>query len=245
MIYHIGNYTEGVLFENFDSLITNPPYEPVCNKDIRLDVIRGTISPYLLGDYDLEGELYLPKSRAVNITLPEKLVSFEDARTCSDYSAGVHHFMYDYRICSVYTNPLPHIKLYRHFSCTLGVDYSVFNEVEMIPVSLMNIIKNRYLTCAFQLNGIQAIPTFSFGHPALERWWYDGIPEDSQVAICNVIIGKTQGERELRQYAIEGLVRHKHPTTLIVYGRPLTFNPGVEVKFYEGKLSQIKSKTRL
>ena len=28
-------------------------------------------------------------------------------------------------------------------------------------------------------------------------------------------------------------------------GRPLTFNLGVEVKFYEGKLSKIKSKTRL
>ena len=52
MIYPVGNYKEGVLFKDFDSLITNPPYEPVCNKDIRLDVIRGTISPYLLGDYD-------------------------------------------------------------------------------------------------------------------------------------------------------------------------------------------------
>lgn len=92
--------------------------------------------------------------------------------------------------------------------------------------------------------GLTAIPTFSFGHPALEKYWYDGIPEKSQVAVCNIIIGKTRAERELRQYAIEGLVRHKHPTTLIVYGRPLTFDPGVEVRFYEGKLSQIKSKTK-
>ena len=36
MIYPIKNYTEGVLFEDFNSLITNPPYEPVCNKDVRI-----------------------------------------------------------------------------------------------------------------------------------------------------------------------------------------------------------------
>lgn len=95
-----------------------------------------------------------------------------------DPTAGVHHFVYDYRLSPVYRNPLPYIKRY------------------------------------------------------------------SQIAICNVIIGKTQAERDLRQYAIEGLVRQKHPTMLIVYGRPLTFDPGVEVRFYEGKLSQIKKKDK-
>ena len=207
-------------------------------------LIRGTISPYLLGDYEQEGELYLPKSKAVNITLPPRFVACDEAKGIISPTLGIHHFVYDDRLSSVWRNPLAHIKRYSHFCCTLGVDFSMFNEIEAIPISIMNLIKNRYMTCGFQQQGLTAIPTFSFGYPALEKYWYDGIPEESQVAVCNIIIGKTRAERELRQYAIEGLVRRKHPTTLIVYGRPLTFDPGVEVRFLEGKLSQIKRKTK-
>lgn len=240
------NYDEGWLFGNFDSLVTRTPCQPSYNYDdnIRLRLIRGTISPYIFGDYEQEGSLYLPKSKAVNITLPPRFVSCDEAKNTTDPTLGIHHFVYDDRLSSVWRNPIAHIKCYSHFSCTLGVDFSMFNEQEAIPISLMNLIKNRFMTCGFQQHGLTVIPTFSFGHPALEPFWYDGIPEESQVAICNIIIGKTQAERELRQYAIEGLVRRKHPTMLIVYGRPLTFDPGVEVKFYEGKLSQIKRKTK-
>lgn len=241
-----GNFEEGWLFKDLDIVNGDSPCQPsyVIKDDMRLCLIRGTISPYVLGDYEQEGDLYLPKPQAVNITLPPRFISCDEARKKKDPSAGVHHFVYDYRLSPIWRNPLPCIKRYQHFSCTLGVDFSMFNEQQAIPISLMNMIKNRYMTCAFQQHGLTAIPTFSFGHPALEPYWYDGIPENSQVAICNIIIGKTQTERELRQYAIEGLVRRKRPTTLIVYGRPLTFDPGVEVRFYEGKLSQIKKEPK-
>ena len=240
------HFEEGWLFDGFDIMTADPPCQPFNSStdDIRLQLIRGTISPILLGDYEQEGALYVPKANAMNTTLPPRFVSCDEARSMDDPMAGVHHFVYDYRLSPVYRNPLPYIKRYSHFSCTLGVDFSMFIEEDAIPISLMNMIKNRYMTCAFQKYGLNAIPTFSFGHPALEPYWYDGIPEYSQVAICNVIIGKTQTERDLRQYAIEGLVRQKHPTMLIVYGRPLTFDPGVEVRFYEGKLSQIKKKDK-
>ena len=236
-------YSEGVLFPDFDSLITKPPMIAY-DESIRLRVIRGAISPYVIGNYEMEGELHFPKAAAVNITLPERIIPFDEARKTLDTQVGIHHFMYDDRICTVWTRPLPYILRYRHFCCVLGVDFSVYNEEEMIPISLMNMIKSRYLICTFQKYGIPTIPLFTFGHPALERWWYDGIPEYSQIAICNVSIGKTQEERELRQYAINGLIKHKHPTTLVVYGRPLAFDPGVEAKFYEGKLSKFKKAYR-
>lgn len=238
-------YEEGWLFDNLYMMNGSPPCQPSysSNDDVRTGLIRGTISPYVLGDYEQEGSLYLPKAQAVNITLPPRFLSCDEARKMEDPTAGVHHFVYDYRLSTIWRNPLPCFKRYSHFSCTLGVDFSMFNEQQAIPISVMNLIKNRYMTCAFQQHGLDAIPTFSFGHPALETYWYDGIPEYSQVALCNIIIGKTQAERDLRRYAIEGLVRHKHPTVLIVYGRPLAFDPGVEVRFYEGKLSKIKQTT--
>lgn len=87
---------------------------------------------------------------------------------------------------------------------------------------------------------IQAVPSASWGNVDSFEYCFDGLPENSIIAIGHTAIGKDCSYKKLYRMGVEALIERKRPTKLLVYGAPLGFNPSVEVIYYEGNIQKLR-----
>lgn len=228
------NYEQGVLFRDFYS--TERKSYAFASTVLRK---RKILNLHWHSEFQTEGKEGMPKLRAFNEPLPNGFIPFSDRRKML-LPYGIHCYLYDYKIESLWNSPPAAINCLKQYKCVIAPDFSVFVDMPR-AVNVWNIYRNRWVTSYWQKVGIRAVPSASWGNVDSFEYCFDGLPENSVIAIGHTAIGKDLSCRKLYRLGVETLIERKHPEKLIVYGASLDFCPETEVVYIEGKIQQLRN----
>lgn len=227
---------QGVLFHEFDSQISKQWEQTTLSADT--DMRNKILNLHWHSNFPTEGKEDMPLLRPYNGELPKDLISFAD-RNKKLFHLGVHCYLYDYKIEPTWHSPSLVIPCLRQYSCVLAPDFSLFVDMPR-AINVWNVYRNRWVSSFWQRENIKLIPSASWGNADSFDYCFDGLPENSTIAIGHSAIGKDRDENRLYRLGVETLIERKHPTRLVVYGLPLDFIPEVEVVYYESKIQRLR-----
>lgn len=164
--------------------------------------------------------------------LPERIILWDEAKRLyknalarKDISffcnAFVCFYMDDYKfdgVRGIWNNSSYALKVLRHFAGVITPDFSTYQDFPE-PLKLYNTYRMRAFGYWLGKNGIAVINNVRWG--TRETWGYcwDGIPDNSIVAI-GTVGGSPHKliDRKRFEEGLERLVPERHPHTIIVYG---------------------------
>lgn len=113
---------------------------------------------------------------------------------------GVNFYIVDQQFERVWTYPDRYAEELKHYAVLTGPDFSVYADFPK-AVSVYNTYRNRWLTRYWQDKGLCVIPNVRWGYKESWDWCFDGLPENSIVAVSNVGMMNTE---EGRKYFLDG-----------------------------------------
>ena len=175
---------------------------------------------FLRNSYEKDGKYSIPLIKKQNLELDNiNLISYSDTKNNEsekNTNKGVHFFIDDYRFEGIYNHPeksLAKLKQYK-FVCT--PDFSIYSEMDKWR-KIENVAKNRWVGAYWQEHGLIVIPTISWGKPSTFDYCFDGVEEDSIVAIST--LGCKKAKRDFLN-GYEEMKKKIKPTTIICFDTP-------------------------
>lgn len=203
-----------------------------------------TIKKYNLDLYDkteINGKYDIPKIYSVEY-MPDDLLGFNYVTNTTDKSIGVHFFLDDYQIERVWNRPEFYINKLKDFDCVLTPDFSLYSDM---PKSMMiwNIYRSRLIGQLMQKAGIIVIPTVSWADETTFDFCFDGLPQESTLAISTIGVKQNQSKYKVWQSGVDEMIKRCRPKKLMIYGGKVDyqFPENIITKFYENKnISRLK-----
>ncbi|MBQ7651699.1 MAG: DUF4417 domain-containing protein [Victivallales bacterium] len=176
------------------------------------DILSGKLS---------EGIFSMPKLDAVHNVEPKELVPFNAVMSLSpkDICSFLffHFFQHDYQFERIWKNPTHYLPFLLRIGQGIGPDFSMY--LYMHPAeAIINCCRNRLLTFYLQKQGLTIIPNVCFGDEQTLSWAFDGLPENSILALTSQSCLLDNVAKRSLLNGIHKLVRDKHPELLYVYG---------------------------
>lgn len=180
--------------------------------------------------YQTEGRFELPKLLPYQGRLPNEFRPY-NARVLPDASrVGVYCHIDDAHFISCWNRPMTGLAKVRRYMTAVAPDFTLWMD-GLLCENVEQLRRNRVIGLYWQSNGVQVIPSASWGSADSLKYSFDGLPQNSWLALGHQRIGGRQ-EQRLYQYAVERLIEVKRPIGLIVFGAKLHFNVPVEVRYY-------------
>lgn len=227
-------YKEGVLFDDFDSMIQKPSFDAILN-DNSLSKHRKKIEQFrnknlLIGLLTTSG--YKPiKLNAVKGIVPTSQVAFSKASKKKIWDAIVHFFEYDYIIERFWNCPKRYLRMLKRYKAVIGPDFSVECGLPD-EVNEWNLFVNRALSYIMQCYGITVIPNLSVCPVKYYDKVFNCLESGGIYAISNVrAVGDYFSLHEFYKFIREA-VRRLQPEALIIYGNKMSVS-GVKVYYFE------------
>lgn len=194
-------------------------------KELNLDVVNG-----------VNGKYNIPVMKAIDY-VPSKLVGFNQVLTKSGYDACVHFFIDDYKFLTVWRNLHVQINRLNKYDGCFSPDFSLYTDYP-IATQIFNVYRNMTIGQHFQRMGLKCVPTASWSDERSYEFCFDGLPMESTLAISTVgIHGKGRENKDavrLYRQGISELVKRKHPTRLLIYGKEIDADYGnTELVYYQ------------
>lgn len=203
-----------------------------------------TIKKYNLDLYDkteISGKYDIPKIYSVEY-MPDDLLGFNYVTNTTDKSIGVHFFLDDYQIERVWNRPEFYINKLKDFDCVLTPDFSLYSDM---PKSMMiwNTYRSRLIGQLMQKAGIIVIPTVSWADETTFDFCFDGLPQESTLAISTIGVKQNQSKYKVWQSGVDEMIKRCRPKKLMIYGGKVDyqFPKNIITKYYENKnISRLK-----
>ena len=228
-------FQQGELFREFNlgnsrqASFPNSRYNARKNQVLNLQLHNG---------FATEGEYGMPMLSPFTGDLPRHFIPFTE-RNNGAWSCGIHCYLYDYMLEILWERPIRVIPCLKRSSCVIAPDFSVFVD-QPRAINIWNIYRNRWIASFWQNEGIPVIPSASWGNVDSFGYCFDGLPENSVIAIGHVVTGRDASYKKLYRMGVEALIARKNPTLLLVYGAPLDYSPNVDVVYYEGFIQKLR-----
>lgn len=197
-----------------------------------------TIKKYNLDLYDkteISGKYDIPKIYSVEY-IPDDLLGFNYVTNTTDKSIGVHFFLDDYQIERVWNRPEFYINKLKDFDCVLTPDFSLYSDM---PKSMMiwNTYRSRLIGQLMQKAGIIVIPTVSWADETTFDFCFDGLPQESTLAISTIGVKQNQSKYKVWQSGVDEMIKRCRPKKLMIYGGKVDyqFPKNIITKYYENK----------
>lgn len=203
-----------------------------------------TIKKYNLDLYDkteISGKYDIPKIYSVEY-MPDDLLGFNYVTNTTDKSIGIHFFLDDYQIERVWNRPEFYINKLKDFDCVLTPDFSLYSDM---PKSMMiwNTYRSRLIGQLMQKAGIIVIPTVSWADETTFDFCFDGLPQESTLAISTIGVKQNQSKYKVWQSGVDEMIKRCRPKKLMIYGGKVDyqFPKNIITKYYENKnISRLK-----
>ena len=168
-----------------------------------------------------EGMFRFPKLKAVHDVDPQILVPFNAVMSLSgeEKAANIfyHFFVHDYQFERMWSNPTVYMPFLLRIGRGIGPDFSAY--LNMHPTeAIINCCRNRLLAFYLQLQGIVIIPNVCFGGGETLTWAFDGLPEDSVLALTTQGCMNDYVAKRALLNGMHELVRRKQPEMIYIYG---------------------------
>ena len=167
----------------------------------------------------LVGKYRLPQL-APTQSVPKNVISFNERKgIVKPKQYWVDFFIDDVLFDDFWNHPEKSFGNLKRFAGLITTDYSMLPE--MLPGQIIwNCTRNRVMAYYLQQHGFDAIPVASWCYEDDFEWCFDGLPENSSIAIStNGCMSSPYGKRMFLR-GVEELQKRKNPTNLIVCGRP-------------------------
>lgn len=166
----------------------------------------------------LVGRYRLPQLEP-NRLIPRNVISFNERKGKSHpETCWIDFFIDDTLFENFWNHPEMSFDNLRKYEGLITTDYSMLPE--MLPGQIIwNCTRNRIMAFYLQQQGFNIIPVASWSNSDDFDWCFDGLPEDSSIAISsNGCMSSPYGKRILLGGVAE-LQKRKKPYKLIVCGR--------------------------
>lgn len=161
----------------------------------------------------------MPEVAPYNGSLDFNLVSYVDRAKHHGKNEALHFFLDDYKFLSVW-NSLERVthSLYK-YDYLFAPDFSLFTDDDKFHnINRDSVYHSRFIAAYWQQCGYQVIPTASWGDANSFKYCFEGLPENSVIAVCGIGHNQDKSHNTLWQVAVHRLIAEKKPTTLIIYG---------------------------
>ena len=142
----------------------------------------------LYDESKIEGYFQFPK---LDVTdwVPEDLIGFNYVLNKPDYTKGVDFFLDDYQFERVWNRPDNYVDKLSKFDCVLTPDFSLYTDFPL-AMQIWNTYRSRLIGRYWQDCGITVIPTASRSTHESNNLRFDGLPENSILALSTVGVMK-------------------------------------------------------
>ena len=186
--------------------------------------------------YMLEGAIFsqndIPFCPTTASILPDKIITWEEAKqiykkslakkdTDFWFNSYVCWYIDDYKFdgpYGIWHNSTNSLKILRHFAGAITPDFSTYQDFPE-PIKIYNTYRMRAYGYWLGKNGIQVINNVRWGTEESYRYCFDGIPQNSVVAI-GTVGGSPRRliDRERFEMGLDVLVHTLNPKVILVYG---------------------------
>lgn len=175
----------------------------------------------LITIFNFSGKMDMPALYPKNINLNDTFFftrfneSFGYEFLQSARNSILHFYVDDYQFERCWSKPADYINHLKKFKYVISPDFSLYVD---LPVAhqIWNCYRNRLLAAYWQAKGVKIIPNVSWSDKKSFEWCFDGIPQNSTVAISTV------GTRASKEAFLKGyykMLEVLKPTQIIVYGK--------------------------
>lgn len=182
----------------------------------------------------------MPKIKACNI-IPTSLVSFNAALTAKDHNQCVHFFIDDYQFERIWNLPDRYVECLRQFQCVIAPDFSQYTDMPY-PQRMWNNYRGKFIGAWLQSQGVTVIPNVTWSLPDSYEYCFDGIPQQSVIAINSTGAARYGLTRFLWLKGYREALSRLRPLAVIRYG---TMIPGedtsVSIYFNNERVLNLRS----
>lgn len=211
-------------------------------KDFHRDL---TYKAYNLDLVDLDrtsGKYQMPTLNRTTY-IPDELIGFNYMKSSDNKNVGIHCFIDDYQFERLWNNPIKYIDDIMEYNCILTPDFSLYMDMPM-SMKIWNVFRSRLLGQLWQDLGIEVIPTISWAEPDTFEFAFDGVAENSVVAVSTIGIKKDKNFKVWSD-GMDAMIKKIKPSTILVYGGKVDFDyKGIDVRYYENKVTEKLKVTR-
>lgn len=187
---------------------------------------------HLYNAFETDGDFEMPVIHRENI-IPDKLISFNYMLSSKDKHVGVHMFVDDYQFERLWNQPERYINSLKQFDCVFTPDFSLYMDMP-IAMKIWNTYRSRLLGQYWQNQGIKVIPIVSWAELQTFEFCFDGIEEESIVAISTVGVKQDPFAIEVWKDGVTAMIEKIHPYAILIYGERIKFDfKGVPVFWYD------------
>lgn len=182
----------------------------------------------------------MPTLKACNI-IPTSLVSFNAALTAKDHNQCVHFFIDDYQFERIWNLPDRYVECLRQFQCVIAPDFSQYTDMPY-PQRMWNNYRGKFIGAWLQSQGVTVIPNVTWSLPDSYDYCFDGIPQQSVIAINSTGAARYGLTRFLWLKGYREALSRLRPLAVIRYG---TMIPGedtsVSIYFNNERVLNLRS----
>lgn len=182
----------------------------------------------------------MPTLKACNI-IPTALVPFNAALTAKDHNQCVHFFIDDYQFERIWNLPDRYVECLRQFQCVIAPDFSQYTDMPY-PQRIWNNYRGKFIGAWLQSQGLTVIPNVTWSLPDSYEYCFDGIPQQSVIAINSTGAARYGLTRFLWLKGYREALSRLRPLAVIRYG---TMIPGedtsMSIYFYNERVLNLRS----
>lgn len=182
----------------------------------------------------------MPTLKACNI-IPSSLVPFNAALTAKDHNQCVHFFIDDYQFERIWNLPDRYVECLRQFQCVISPDFSQYTDMPY-PQRMWNNYRGKFIGAWLQSQGVTVIPNVTWSLPDSYEYCFDGIPQQSVIAINSTGAARYGLTRFLWLKGYREALSKLRPLAVIRYG---TMIPGedtsVSIYFNNERVLNLRS----
>ena len=206
------------------------------DKDFHRDMTYRAYNLELV-DLDRTSGKYQMPTLSKTTYIPDELIGFNYMKTSENKNVGIHCFVDDYQFERLWNNPYKYIDDIMDYNCILTPDFSLYMDMPM-PMKIWNVFRSRLLGQFWQDLDIEIIPTVSWAEPETFEFCFDGIAENSVVAISTIGVKKDKNFK-IWVDGMNAMIERIKPSTILVYGGKVDFDyKGIDVRYYDNQVTE-------
>jgi hypothetical protein len=161
----------------------------------------------------------LPFVSPFNWSTDFDVVAFTDRLKCDGKNQALQCFKDDYKTLNpIWFNLERTTMSLKKFDYLFAPDFSMWRDLPTEQLNKYNVYRNRFVTAYWQKCGYKVIPVASWGGYDSFAYCFDGLPQDSVIAVSFTGNRRTAMDLEYWRYGLKRLEDKINPTQIIIYG---------------------------
>lgn len=165
------------------------------------------------------GQFDIPQIQPVSYRGRYEWIGFNYAKSCKTGSMekGVHFFLDDYQFKRLWPDIDRYIPLFHRFGYVMSPGFSTYTDYP-VAIQIYNHYRKHWIGAYLQDEGIQVIPTISWGEAQSFEWCFDGEPVGGTVAISSVGCMNSRYKKQLFLMGYQEMMQRLKPEQILCYG---------------------------